>query len=156
LWLRAHGRALSITDRVYHLRTMKLHYAGIHARLQRSLGKRGRRQDHRRALLRAGSFERWSEGPLHQLAHMIVAWCGQGRVATLVWSVAEDGTLPWDRLASLVTYKAQDAGIAVSQIVAAPEQDEALRNDDGSSAPKAGARSRKRERSQSATREGGE
>jgi hypothetical protein len=128
LWLRANGRTLSLSDRVYHLRTMKDHYAGILARLRRDLGKRGRRQDHRRAVLRAGTFERWSEGPLHVLSRMIVDWCVRERIATLVWAIGEDGSLPWDRLSRLVCYKAQEAGLAVSQITPSAAPTDALRN----------------------------
>jgi hypothetical protein len=115
LWLRAGGRALSLNDAVYRLQHMKAHFAGIRHRLSRCLNKRGRRQTYRKALLKAGTFERWAEGPLHQLSHTIIRWCQEQGATALQWKVKAEGDLPWDRLQNLIAYKAQEASLGFSQ-----------------------------------------
>lgn len=161
LMIRANGHRLSLADRVTRLREMKAHYAAIHARLRRDLGKRGRRQIHRRALLTAGSFEAWSSGPVHELSRAVIAWCVAEQVAVIVWRVVADGELPWDRLHEQVTYKAVDAGLTVvspspSQTEADPAQERELRSDKALAATQPPEKPKKRTGSQSLTRRGGE
>jgi hypothetical protein len=121
--LLSQERSYSLNDSVHRLAAMKLHFTSIHARLRRDLGKRGRRRVLRQALLRAGSFERWAEGPLHQMSREIIDWCREQQVGSLRWTVeGPAGELPWSRLAALVRYKGEEAGI---RLVAAAATDEA-------------------------------
>ncbi len=129
LWLRCEGRALSLNDTVTRLSRMKTHFAGIHARLRRDLGKRGRRRVHRLALLKAGSFEQWAGGPLHQVAHEIVRWALEQRAGALTMHLPNDGALPWHRLALLVVAKAEEQGLIASQIEGPSAQEEQSRTD---------------------------
>lgn len=155
LWVRsAAGRARSFTDQVYRLRAMKTHYAGVHDRLRMSLGKTRRYHDLRRSLRRAGSYETWAQGPLHELSHHVVAWCQREGVGSLEWGVAEDGSLPWDRLAGMLKYKCVDAGIAFSQLAPPPPQNATLRNDDAVDAPEVSGKPRRRKRFQATDRRG--
>lgn len=137
LFVRCDGRTLSLHDAVYRLSQMKTHFAGIHARLRRCLGKRGRRRDHRRALVQAGSFERWAEGPLHQLSRQIVDWATEQRAIGVHWTIETPNVqkpsnslerLPWYRLKEFVTYKAADAGLRFSQTAPAAPQAFGLRD----------------------------
>jgi len=115
--LRCGGHALSLNDAIHRLSVMKQHFAGIHTRLRRHLGKRGRRHAFRQALLRTGTFEQWAQGPIHQLSRQIVDWCREHEVGVLRWNVEQTSAeLPWARLEAFVTYKAEDANIQVLSV----------------------------------------
>ena len=123
LRLRCGAHTLSLNDAAHRLSIMKQHFAGIHSRLRRHLGRSGRRRTLRVALLKAGTFENWAEGPLHQLSREVVGWCQEHEVGCLRVKVASTGDLPWARLIGLIQYKAEEAGIRImtsdSQKVAA-------------------------------------
>lgn len=121
LRLSCGGRSLSLGCYVYRVRSLKEHYSGIVKRLSRDLGVRGRRRTYRLALLKAGSFEKAAEGPLHALSRMITDWCRNEKAGVLIWSMVEDGTFPWDRLAAMIRYKCQDAGISFIERSSEPE-----------------------------------
>ncbi len=106
------GTAISFDDAVHRMSVMKQHFAGIHSRLRKDLGKKGRMRVLRRAFLKAGNFDDWARGPLHQLSHHIVEWCRRNDVGVIRWTVDQTGDLPWARLAGFVQYKAEEAGIA--------------------------------------------
>jgi hypothetical protein len=112
--LRSDGSMLSLNDAIHRLSAMKLHFMDVHRRLRRDLGKPGRYRTLRRALLKAGTFERWAEGPLHQLSRKIVDWCSSHQVGVLRWDIHRSSVdLPWARLESLVQYKGEDLGIRI-------------------------------------------
>lgn len=112
--LRSDGSVLSLNDAIHRLSAMKLHFTDVHRRLRRDLGKPGRYRTLRRALLKAGTFERWAEGPLHQLSRRIVDWCGSHQVGVLRWEIHKASLeLPWTRLENLVQYKGDDLGIRI-------------------------------------------
>jgi hypothetical protein len=115
--LRCGEHALSLNDAIHRLTVMKEHFAGIHSRLRRHLGKRGRRHAFRQALLKAGTFEQWAQGPIHQLSRQIVDWCREHNVGELRWNVEQaSAELPWARLEAFVIYKAEDANIRVLNV----------------------------------------
>jgi hypothetical protein len=109
------GHRLALGDRMHRLSAMKEHYAGIRRRLHHDLNKRGSRYKHRQALLKAGSFEKWAQGPLHELSRHIIDWCRAENCGELRWIVAHDAPeLSWDKLERLCGYKAGEAGIKVA------------------------------------------
>ena len=112
--IRCSSDSLVLNDVLYRLYTMKEHFAQIHSRLRRHLNKTGRRRTLRLALLKAGTFENWAQGPLHELSRQIVTWCKDHGVGQLELNIAFSGDLPWTRLATLIRYKADDAGITVT------------------------------------------
>ena len=126
LWLRANGRSLSLTQQITRLTRMKTDFKAIHSRLWRGLGKQRRWHDMRRALVKAGTFEEWSEGPLHQMTAEIVRWCAVQNCGRLFFAVPQ-GDLPWHRVAQLLTYKCQEAGIEFTQTKPDSEQKAVLK-----------------------------
>ncbi len=155
-WLRSDetGHRLSFQDRVSHLISLKTHYAGLHERLRRSLGKRGRRYQHRRVLAAHGTFEEAATGLLHTFARAIVTWCQQEQIGALVWAVTDDSTIPWNRLRSMIVAKTAEAGIAFSQIGPPGEQMEESRSMAAPSARQPSGNTGSRKRSPSPNRQG--
>lgn len=126
LRLSSRDHTISLNDNIHRLTEMKLHFAHIHSRLRTHLGKPGRSRALRRALVKAGTFERWAEGPLHQLSSEIIEWCRRYKSGTLQWNIKNPKPdLPWARLASLLQYKAKDAGIQfhIANLSAETEED---------------------------------
>ena len=113
--LQSEGNTLTLSDRIYRLMFMKEHFGKIHERIRSSLGKAGRWRDNRIALLKAGSFEVWAQGPIHQLSRQIIKWCQTNAVGTLAWQIEDNApSLPWHELQKQVGYKGNEVGI-VSQ-----------------------------------------
>ena len=109
--VRTGDQRLTLNDAIHRLAVMKAHFAGIHTRLRKHLGKPGRRRTLRISLLKAGSFEEWAQGPMHQLSHQIVEWSLKHQVTVLRVIIREPTQLPWARLEALISYKAEEAGI---------------------------------------------
>lgn len=134
--LQSQGNVLTLSDRIYRLMFMKEHFGKIHERIRASLGKVGRWRDNRKALLKAGSFEVWAQGPVHQLSRQIVNWCQANNVGTLTWQIEDNApSLPWHELQKQVEYKASEIGI-VSQIPSVTPQKKSLRKDDSTDTKK--------------------
>lgn len=128
--VQSNGQVLTLTDRIYRMVSMKEYYARIHARLRASLGKAGRRQENRRALLKSGSFEGWCKVPLHQFSHAVVDWCQARGVGFIAWQIDEGAPeLPWFQLHKQVEYKAGEVGILTQTSQSPPdsEQNDPLR-----------------------------
>ncbi len=114
--LRSGDRTLALNDAVHRLTTMKEHFAGIHARLRKHLGMSGRRRTLRNSLLKAGSFEDWAQGPLHQLSRQIVDWSRKHEATVLRLCIERSAQLPCAHLETLIEYKAEEVGIRVIRV----------------------------------------
>jgi hypothetical protein len=109
LRLPSREHTISLNDSIHRLAEMKSHFAHIHSSLRTHLGKPGSTRALRKGLVKAGTFERWAEGPLHQLSSEIIESCRRYKSGTLLWNIKEPKPdLPRARLASLLQYKAQD------------------------------------------------
>ena len=123
LWLRmdgADGRPSNVnyTAKVHRLAHMKEHFAGIHKRLTRRMRRSGPgwRQEHRRALVKAGSFGEWAKGPLHQLSADVIQSCKKAGVGFLSIAPLTGHDLPMYSLITMLEYKATESGIQITQL----------------------------------------
>jgi hypothetical protein len=111
------GHRIAFGDRLHHMLNMKANFSGIHNRLRRDLNKRGTRYEHRRALLKAGNFEAWAQGPLHELSRKMVEWCRAEHVGEFRWILDHDAPdLPWHRLEQMVKYKGAEFSLQVGKV----------------------------------------
>lgn len=124
LWLRVEGAdghlvTINNTGAISKLLSMRTHFDGILQRLRRHLRRsgRGHRAAYRRQLVRAGSFDAWSEGPLHMMARQIIDVCARHGVGTLTVAGLLHQGLPMYRLITRLTEKGSLAGVAVSETV---------------------------------------
>jgi hypothetical protein len=107
-----------MNDRITRMVTMKKNFAGIHKRLKHDLAKARRFHEYRRALTKAGNFDTWVQGPLHELTRRMVDWAQIQGAGNVEWRVAipDDVPLndraPWSRIQAEVAYKAEEAGMA--------------------------------------------
>jgi hypothetical protein len=128
MWLRDEaGHRKSLTDYLHRLISHKTDFADLHRRLRMGLGRRrhsrntghlgpSHRAELRQALVKAGSYETWARGVLHEMSHEIVEWCVAQDVSALDWELPTDGMLPWAGLREMAAYKAREHGIEVAQM----------------------------------------
>jgi len=111
LVVRCGSTMMTLGDRVYRLREMKLHLDGIQRRLRATLNRRSRRGEYRRQLAHAQSFEEWARTPLHQLSSEIVTWAQRAGAGQLVYMMPSTADLPWATLHQQLEYKSAEHGM---------------------------------------------
>lgn len=122
LFLRCNGREISLNDRITRMVTMKKNFSGIHKRLKHDLAKARRMHEYRKALVKAGNFDTWVQGPLHELTRRIVDWAKQQGAGNVEWRVAIPADVPlnerapWSRIQAEVAYKSEEAGLSFKVI----------------------------------------
>lgn len=130
LLLRSARTTRDFSREVYEIQSKKEHFEGIVRRFRRTLGHGPRwRQVYRRNL--PPSYQQWADGKLHQLSAAMIAWLVQESVGHLTIRPLGDGDWPAHRLESMLTYKAQHAGIVVDVTDEAKTTEDNIRADAG-------------------------